>query len=215
MVGARGFWRARLHVSGGGGHSGSRRQPPDNAVVKAATLVRWLTELELPSPDGGDFPLGPRLTVTGISGGEGYSIVPDRCAVSVDIRLTPRCGAAWADRLVRDLCRSVDEAIPSRAATTVEPDATWPAYRLPGRSPIARALRDAARRALGRDVPAVVAGPSNIGNYLVTTGIEATCGFGLTYRNLHAADEAVDLTTLPAVYAAYGAAVRTLLEPSD
>lgn len=211
VVGARGFWRGRLHVSGRSGHSGSRSAPVENAIVKAATLVSRLSEIEIPVEADGSFPLGPKITVTGISGGHGYSIVPDGCIVSVDIRLTPRHDAGWADTLVRQLCRSLDEAIPSRQPTLVEPETTWPAYQLPATSRLAASLRVGARRALGHEVPVAVAGPSNIGNFLATMGTEATCGFGVAYRNLHGTDEAIELASIPVVYDAYLGAVCDLL----
>ena len=56
-----------------------------------------------------------------------------------------------------------------------------------------------------------VAGPSNIGNFLATMGTEATCRFGVAYRNLHAADEGIELSSVPLVYDAYLAAVGELL----
>jgi succinyl-diaminopimelate desuccinylase len=211
VVGARGFWRAALVVSGRSGHTGSRNRHVDNAIAKAAALVARLSGCGcLPEADD-TFPLGPRITVTGISGGEGYSIVPDRCTVSVDIRLTPRYDAEWAGNLVREVCSSLDEEIPSRQPTTIEFDTTWPAYRLEATSRVATALRRATRQVLGRDVTAAVAGPSNIGNFLSTLSIEATCGFGVVYRNLHAADEAVEVASIPLVYDAYREAVRDLL----
>jgi succinyl-diaminopimelate desuccinylase len=211
MVGARGFWRARLHVSGRSGHSGSRGARIDNAIVKAAALVNLLTGYEVPPEDDAAFPLRPKVTVTAISGGQGYSIVPDRCTVSVDIRLTPRHDADWAEGLVGEMCRSLDETIPSRQPTMIERDSTWPAYRLPASSPLGTSLGAAAREALGREVPLTIAGPSNIGNFLATLGIEATCGFGLAYRNLHGADEAIDVASVPVVYSAYDGAVRRLI----
>jgi succinyl-diaminopimelate desuccinylase len=210
VVGARGFWRGRLDIAGRSGHSGSRSPSPDNAIVKAAALVKGLTDLEVPAETDG-FPLGPKITVTAISGGDGYSVVPDRCLVSVDIRLTPEHDARWADRLVGALCRTLDEAFPSRRPTTVEPETSWPAYQLSENSPLVASLRVGARRALGHDVPMTVAGPSNIGNFLATMGTEATCGFGVAYRNLHAADEAIELSSVPLVYDAYLAAVGELL----
>jgi succinyl-diaminopimelate desuccinylase len=213
VVGARGFWRALLHVSGRSGHSGSRRASVDNAVVKAAALATSLSSVEVAVEGDGVFPLGPKITVTGISGGDGYSIVPDQCTVAVDIRLTPTYDAGWAEHLVRQACGSVDEQIPSRQPTVVEPDGTWPAYQLPPTSRLAAALQAGARQALGRGVPFAVAGPSNIGNLLATLGTEATCGFGVAYRNLHGPDEAIDLSSIPAVYDAYLAAVRELLSP--
>jgi succinyl-diaminopimelate desuccinylase len=215
LVGARGFWRADVDVFGRGAHSGSIRAPVDNAVAKSATLVRLLDEADLPGPVDGEFPLPPRVTVTGIHGGQGYSVVPDRCRVSLDVRLTPRHDAAWAERLVRRLCQAVDETVPSRRPTAVELRTTWPAYWLPETSPLARALGAGARAALGRSVPLAVAGPSNIGNYLAALGIEATCGFGVAYRNLHGADEAIDVASIPPVYEAYVSAVRSLLAGPD
>jgi succinyl-diaminopimelate desuccinylase len=56
-----------------------------------------------------------------------------------------------------------------------------------------------------------VAGPSNIGNYLATLGIEATAGFGVGYRNLHGTDECIELATIPQVQATYHKAILELL----
>jgi succinyl-diaminopimelate desuccinylase len=211
VVGARGFWRAHLVVAGRSGHSGSRRAAAENAIVKSAALVDRLDRYQPPSSPDADFPLPPKITVTGIDGGQGYSIVPDRCTLSVDVRLTPRYDAAWADHFLRETCRLLDESIPSRQPTLVEPQGTWPAYRLPETSRLASSLRAGAQRALRRDVPLTVAGPSNIGNFLATLGIEATCGFGVAYRNLHGADEAIEVASIPVVYNAYLDAVRNLL----
>ncbi|WP_322755695.1 hypothetical protein [Frankia sp. Cas3] len=55
------------------------------------------------------------------------------------------------------------------------------------------------------------AGPSNIGNYLAGLGIPATAGFGVAYEGMHAADERIRRDSIPAVQAAYHAAVLTLL----
>jgi len=89
VTGGRGVLRARLHVHGIAGHSGSASTVTQSAIAKAATLVTQLDTLELPGPPGPGFPLPGRLTVTAISGGEGYSVVPDLCVVNVDVRLTP------------------------------------------------------------------------------------------------------------------------------
>jgi succinyl-diaminopimelate desuccinylase len=60
-----------------------------------------------------------------------------------------------------------------------------------------------------------VCGPSNIGNLFAAHGIPATCGFGATYRNLHAPNEAVAVRTLAIVYKVYRRAVEHLLIPAD
>ena len=104
VVGARGFWRACLCTYGTGGHSGSRADRPDNAVVKASTLVHALSETPLPDARGPDFDFGPKLTVTAISGGDGYTSIPDTCSLRVDVRLTPSFGAGAAEEIVRSVC---------------------------------------------------------------------------------------------------------------
>ena len=87
----------------------------------------------------------------------------------------------------------------------------WPAYRLPATSPLPGALREGALRAFGRTPPPAVVGPSNAGNYLAGLGIEATAGFGVTGRNIHAVDEAIDLASIGPAYEAYGVALDLLL----
>ena len=59
---------------------------------------------------------------------------------------------------------------------------SWPPYRLPDGSALRAAMGSAAAEAMGRPVPAQVCGPSNIGNLLAASGIEATCGFGVRRR---------------------------------
>lgn len=210
-VGGRGFWRARVVVSGTSEHTGSRDPRPDNAIVKAAAFVHEAARVALPAATDPGFPLAPKLTVTGIHGGEGPSIVPDVCVVELDLRLTPALEAAAAEALVRRICEGLDRSAPSREPTRLEVGPTWPAYRLPESSPAARALRESARDVLGRGVPAEVVGPSNIGNYLASLGIEATCGFGVNYRNLHAVDERIEVATVLPVYEIYRRAVTSLL----
>ncbi|MGH2708802.1 MAG: M20/M25/M40 family metallo-hydrolase, partial [Actinomycetota bacterium] len=104
-----------------------------------------------------------------------------------------------------------DEALPGREATLIEIEETWPAYRLADDSEMVVALRDGIARTLGRRLPLVVVGPSNIGNYLASMGIPVTCGFGVTYRNLHGPDERVDTRTIAPVYEAYRATILCLL----
>lgn len=210
-VGGRGYWRAKVVVSGTSDHTGSRDPHPDNAIVKAAAFVAQAARAALPPASDPGFPLAPKLTVTGVHGGQGYSIVPDVCVVEVDVRLTPQFEAGAAEDLVRGICEGIDRSAPSREPTRLDVGTTWPAYRLPASSPTARALRDSARDVLGRDVPAVVVGPSNVGNYLASLGIEATCGFGVNYRNLHAVDERIEVATVLPAYDTYRRAVTSLL----
>ena len=215
VVGSRGFLRASLTVHGVAGHSGSSRAGSSvNAVEKAALLVSELTRQPLPEPAEESFPLGPKLTTTAIHGGEptgGFTIVPDRCTVQVDIRLTPAFDARAAAKLLENAAASLDARWPSGRPTGIQFEESWPAYRLPPASRLGRALVESASWATGRPVRAKVVGPSNIGNYLAALGIEATAGFGVVYEGLHGIDERIQISSIPAAQAAYHRAVLGLL----
>ncbi|WP_224371717.1 M20 family metallopeptidase [Hyalangium versicolor] len=210
MIGSRGFWRVRLRVHGEGGHSGAGRRKAVNALGKAALLVRELEEAPLPQRMREDFPLPPKLTVTGVRGGGDFALVPDSATVEVDVRLTPLFDASAAEALVREAVRKVEEARPASRPTEFEVLPSWPAYVLPAQSPLARALQQAAQEIRGSSLPCEVAGPSNTGNLLATHGIPATCGFGVRYRNIHAPDEAIDVSSLAPAYLAYLRALELL-----
>lgn len=211
VVGARGFWRAHVTVYGTSAHSGARKKATGNAILKAAALVQELAEIDLPNEENPDFAFGPKLTTTEIRGGNGYSTVPDICRIRIDIRLTPSVSAESVDRLVKQVCRRIDSEYPTRMGTRFEVEESWPPYRLSSDSRIVKALQRNASNALAREIPAVVAGPSNIGNLLAAHSIEATCGFGVTYQNLHAADEAIEVASIAPVFKAYSGAVADLL----
>ncbi|KUM73297.1 M20 family metallopeptidase [Streptomyces curacoi] len=208
VVGGRGLWRATIAVHAASGHSGSRRTTP-GAVSRAAHLVRLLEEAELPGADG-EFPLPPKLTVTSCHGGQGFSVVPGRCELGVDLRTTPAFDARAAERLVREAVRELDLRVPAPRATTLTPVASWPPYRLAEDQQPAAALLAAAARE-GLSVRPKTAGPSNIGNLLAGEGIPATAGFGVRCEGLHGVDERARLGDLPAVHAVYRRAALSLL----
>jgi succinyl-diaminopimelate desuccinylase len=209
VTGGRGVLRAAISVHGVAGHSGGRTVTP-NAIAKATQLVSDLTEADLPVTAGPDFPLPARLTVTEITGGMGYSAVPDLCTLKADVRLTPAFGDRDARALLAALAAEIDAAWPDTAATDVEITTCWPAYRLPDDSALQNTLLTAARQA-GVSPSVKIAGPSNIGNYLAGLGIPATAGFGVDYRGLHGTDERVRVASIPIVQAAYHQACLTLL----
>ena len=218
MLGARGFLRARLEVAGEAAHAGSGSRRGANAVLRAAALAQALasldrhlsTQVEAPgAPDA--FPLPPSLTVTAQHGGPGFTQVPDRCELLVDMRLTPAMDAAAMRAAVESVVRAQDAAWSNLPATALQWLPGWPAYRLPDAHPLVAALRAGAADALGEALPGAVAGPSNIGNYLASLGVPALCGFGVAGGQVHAANEWVDLASIAPVFRAYVAAFGRLL----
>jgi succinyl-diaminopimelate desuccinylase len=208
VVGARGFFRATVVVRGAEAHSGSlHADTSQNAVAKAARLVEVLRGVEMPGETEPDFDAGPRLTVTAIHGGSGFSQIPGRCEVNVDVRLTPSWHAEWARRLLHRALERLDRELPTAYRSVAVESESWPAYRLDPGLPAVEVLRRAAEESFGRPVPAAIAGPSNIGNYLACFDIPATCGLGVTYGGLHGADEWADLSSVEPVYRTYRQAV--------
>lgn len=214
VVGGRGLWRATLTVSAASGHSGSSRKTV-GAISRAARLVQLLDTADLPGtpPAGTGFGLPPKLSVTSVHGGEGFSVTADRCDLNVDVRTTPAFDAHDAETLVRKAAAELDAELPGPAPTRITPVACWPPFRLKPHEQPAAALMDAAVCA-GLEVRAKTAGPSNIGNLLAgeAGGIPATAGFGVPYEGLHGIDERAHLAELPQVYAVYERAVLRLLD---
>jgi len=119
-TGARGFYRVELNVFGLSAHSGCSTQASQNAAVKAAELVTALSNARLPAETDADFAIGPKLTVTGIEGGKGFSMVPDKFVVRVDLRLTPSFTQAHAVELIENTVRQVDAAKPMSRPTAID-----------------------------------------------------------------------------------------------
>lgn len=211
VAGCRGFHRATVTVRGVAAHSGSSRRPGVNAIERAAVLVERLRAAEAELPAGTpEFALGPQVTVTRITGGEGFSSVPDRCDVDVDLRLTPQFTRSHADALLARICARLD-AGSQAPPTEIGVHGGWPAYRLADDAPVVRALRAAAQEELAQPVPTAVAGPSSVANFLSVHHVGATSGFGVRYRNIHAADECIEVATLTETFRIYLRAVRHLL----
>lgn len=213
-IGARGFWRATVHISGASAHSGSSIDRGTNAIAKATQLVAVLAELqrEIIHAASEAFPLSPKFTVTGIRGGGEFSLIPDSCELDVDVRLTPTFVAEAADARLRAMVDRVDTQFPGPTLSRIVVHASAPAYLLPAESPLVAALNRAAQHVLGRRLRLAVTGPSNVGNLLAQRGIPATCGFGVAYRNIHAPDERVDLASVVPTYRVYEAALQELLK---
>lgn len=218
MLGARGFLRARLEVAGEAAHAGSGSRRGANAVLRAAALAQALAALDRDFQDQADlsdapdaFPLPPSLTVTALHGGQGFTQVPDRCELLVDMRLTPGVDAAAMRAAVEGVLQAQDAAWPGLPATSAQWLPGWPAYRLPDAHPLVAALRAGAVDAMGEALPGAVAGPSNIGNYLASLGVPALCGFGVAGGGVHAANEWVELNAIAPVFRAYVGALGRLL----
>lgn len=210
MVGARGFLRATVSVLGQAAHSGSRTPAKDNAVLKAARLIDMISSTALPAENDPDFEFGPKVTITAINGGTGFSQVPDKVDISVDMRLTPAFDKKVADRWLRNITENFDQLNSSSPTTVINFHESWPSYALSQSTPAVATLRQQAEKAFKRPVKLSVCGPSNIGNLLAAHNIPAICGFGVDYTDIHAPNEKSRISTIKPVFKTYYNTVKLL-----
>lgn len=229
-VGARGFYRVSISVPGFAQHAGSSQPVKDSAVTKAVLLASKLTAIALPKEADQDFYFGPKLTITAINGGSGFAQVPDLCTINVDVRLTPSFTAADARVLIKQVVDEVDGVGANGSASggaatgavtngkkvcTIKEEESWPPYKLAADHALVASFIAAASDAHGRTLTSFVCGPSNIGCYLSALEVPATCGFGVNFRGLHAADEAIEIASILPVVNSYRKLVENLLYKPD
>jgi succinyl-diaminopimelate desuccinylase len=171
-------------------------------------LIDYLSTRTLPIEIDSDFSFGPKLSVTEIGGGGGFSQIPGKCEAKIDIRLTPHFAEDSARRLIDEGIRWVDAEFPTGKSSFFETNSSWPWYKLNRESAPVQILGKCAEEAFKKSIAFDVCGPSNIGNYLAAHRIPATCGLGVSYENLHAPNECVNVGTIIPTYETYLSALR-------
>ncbi len=214
VVGGRGFSRYEIVVSGKAAHSGATAEAEDNALLRVAELVRDLNANKPAAPQDPEFDKQPKLTVTQIEGGDGFSVVPSKAIVRIDMRLTPTFNEAAADSHIRAIVAAHDAQnnVPDSRATEIRKISSEPPFLTKAQSELRRALADSVAEITGKPVAEYVAGPSNIGNFLGKQGIEVTAGYGVPATGVHGANERADLLPLAKVYSVYHSAFKKLLK---
>jgi succinyl-diaminopimelate desuccinylase len=182
-----------------------------NAVAAVAELlVQW--ERQYPS-DAAPHPLlgSPTLTAGVIQGGVKVNVVPDRCAVQLDMRTVPGVEHSWLRAEMDTLLAEISGARPGiRWGVATLSDR--PAVECPADSPLARALSGAIRQVKGEEPqPRGVPYCTEACIWVPRLGIPAViCGPGEPGM-CHQPDEFVDLKELELAAEIYTRAVEGLL----
>lgn len=211
IVGSRGFLRAELSVYGRAAHSGSGSDLGKNAINKMAKLIQDIQEKALPRENDPVFGIGPKGTVTEIKGGEGYNLVPDRCDCKLDIRLTPNVDKEAMIGWLEGIIREFEEEFPGEKSSALQWKESWPAFYTPVNSPLVISFLEAVTHIFQKEIKPTISGPSNIGNLLASKGIAALSGFGVSYANIHAADEKIELASILPVYEVYREVIKRIM----
>ena len=192
IIGSRGFYRAIARISGTSEHSGSRNTTPDNPIT---TACKFIESLQLDTTKS-SYPLPPKLSVTAIYGGEYFSMIPSIINVNIDIRTTTDFTATDAEQFLLERATKFDEKI------RIEKFESFPAYILDENTYIRNVFEKSLKQS-GFNIPSQVSGSSNIGNLLAKYEIPMIAGFGVNYKNAHAANECIDLTSIEPVRKVY------------
>lgn len=214
VVGSRGFSRYEIVLTGKAGHSGASARVQDNPLVRQAAMVQALTENQPEPLQTKDFPKQPKLTVTQTQGGDGFSVIPSKAMVCVDVRLTPVFNEAAADKHIKEIVKAQDHlaGVPPERVTEIKKISSEPPYLTPENSELRTALRTAIQEITGKVIPEQISGPSNIGCFLAKQGMQVTAGYGVPAKGVHAPNEAADLRSLGTIYKVYETAFKQLLK---
>ncbi len=196
-----------ITVRGKSAHSG-RGWTGVNAVEYAATLIERLKQLgrevgkrrsRIPAePVYGNRWMRPGLYITIVKGGIKGNIIPDTCEILVDRRFIPEENAAKVQRevakVVREFARETGLKVSMRPILGYSPMMTPPNHRL------ARVMRKAAKRVLGRDAPPRGSQGSTDMAAVSQLGVPvAVLGATRSDSNIHGVDEHVRINDLVSV----------------
>ncbi len=171
-IGARGQCEGRIVVEGESGHAADVDRSR-NTVHAVATVLRALETYDGTAGTDADPVLGaPKLTPTGLAGGDAPNRVPERATITFDRRSVP---PETSDTFAAGLQTHLDQSVPDPISATVElirPDTPFPdPFVTDETAPLVERLRAASGgevRAFGaateasyfaHDAPTVVFGP--------------------------------------------------------
>lgn len=191
-AGCRGLLRETVTFRAPGGHTGRATKERD-AIEMAAEFALGIRRLRYPrlhpfKPSAG------RVTITG--GGEGIAMLPSKCEVSYDFRITPNTAVS---RVQRDVHALAKKAGTPAFKTIVRRDG----FLLGKNERVLRVLQAAGRMVLGRAVPLGVSNPYSDAAVLNNSGTPCAAGFGVDGGNIHGPGEWASLPSLERTARAY------------
>ncbi len=199
---SRGRVWAEVEVAGRSAHAASGAGV--NAILAAARIVKAVYAL----PRENHPVLGrDTINVGTIRGGQQTNTVPDRCQLVFDIRFAPPRTTAEVTALLRDVIRAEADRSGAVLRRLAFPERREP-IEFPTGGVLVRALQEAGRAALGRELPlggAVSFG--DIADWKDRVGITEACLFGPGQTaQAHAVDEHVALADVAAAARVYALA---------
>jgi acetylornithine deacetylase/succinyl-diaminopimelate desuccinylase len=215
-IGARGYHGFSLRAAGRRIHSGlagttSASPEAIRALVRAADRLPGVVDFGQRA--SAQFPLGPAVTVTGLTAGIAPGILPGEALAQGEVRTIP--GMTWAgtDRALREALAGIrdDGGKPLAVELESEPE-DWPASAIDPAEPIVSALVNATALVIGRAPELSIFPGATEAHVFAAHGIPCVPAFGPgRLAAAHVPDEAVALEDLFAAARIYALAIAAYL----
>lgn len=196
-IGARGILRLWLHIQGKAAHPGSRSRKGINAINLMAQTLSLLSQTSLANHTEPYFPFGSQLQPTLIKGGDALNRVPDQCSAFIDIRLLPSMAK---DEVLNQVTSTIDHALTETDGQySLAEVQYYPGFLTPPESRLVTIVQEQAQLATGKVLSLVASGPTSVGCVLADQAPVINC-FGVDSGNVHADNEWILLSDIPAIY---------------
>jgi glutamate carboxypeptidase len=176
----------RLTVHGRAAHAGVEPEKGRNAIVEAARLTRDLDALN------GRWP-GVTVNVGVVTGGTRPNVVPELCALEVDVRATEREQLEAAEAEIGALTRAT--VVPDTSIEIAEMGRHWPMEKLERSGRLVEHAQAVARR-IGFEVRDVATGGASDANTTAGMGIPTIDGLGPIGGNDHSPAEYLEVDSI-------------------
>jgi glutamate carboxypeptidase len=187
IVSARkGIVDLRLTVHGRAAHAGVEPEKGRNAIVEAARLTRDLDALN------GRWP-GVTVNVGVVAGGTRPNVVPESCALEVDVRATAREQLEAAEAEIGALSRAT--VVPDTSVEIAEMGRHWPMEKLERSGRLVEHAQAIARR-LGFEVDDAATGGASDANTTSGMGVASIDGLGPIGGNDHSPAEYLEVDSI-------------------
>lgn len=187
VISRKGILKYRLDIGGIGGHSGIHYAECSNAIVEAAHKIIALENKSLPN--------GITYSCNIIQGGVRANIIPDRCSVTVDIRVPRHADINEAENTLLQIAKT---SFIGNTSTTVVPISKRPPFEKNTETEnlFSKLLEVCHKYDLGNLTP-VESGGGSDSCYTQAAGIPSICGMGGCGEFYHTNKEYILTESIP------------------
>lgn len=188
----------KVSVAGKAAHSMHPEQGVDANAAMAEIISSFRKELSTCSED---LIFGKStVSFSTVHGGTGWTAVPERSELCMDVRLAPPITEADTNAMLQRAIENAAAIIPGIKAeyTLVE---SFPWVRIDTEAPLLQAMQRAVFSVTGENkAPAMIGGYTDSGAIAALTGQRNCLSYGPQGGNLHAADEWLSIASIERVY---------------